>query len=86
MSSAECIRKNHYHVEEAVVAIPVGLECSKEKDTRDAAASAGIRILLFVSEPTAAFFANYRDIRNENTVAVFDWGVGNTRCFSSQAL
>ena len=77
----KCLQQNVYErtsiiMEEAVVAIPVGLNAAKRRILRNAAASAGIKILSFVSEPTAAFFANYRDIRNENTVAVFDWGGG----------
>ncbi len=63
-------------MDEAVVAIPVGLTASKRRAIRKAAALAGLKIKSFVSEPTAAFFANYADIRNDNTVAVFDWGGG----------
>ena len=63
-------------MDEAVVAIPVGLSARKRSMLRSAAALAGIKITSFISEPTAAFFANYNDIRNDNTVAVFDWGGG----------
>ncbi len=63
-------------IDEAVVAIPVGLSAQKRTMLRSAAALAGINITSFISEPTAAFFANYNDIRNDNTVAVFDWGGG----------
>lgn len=63
-------------INDAVVAIPVGLNAAKRTLLRNAAAMAGIEITSFVSEPTAAFFANYKDIRNDNTVAVFDWGGG----------
>lgn len=63
-------------MDEAVVAIPVGLKAPKRRLVRKAAALAGLKISSFVSEPTAAFFANYGDIRNDNTVAVFDWGGG----------
>lgn len=63
-------------IDNAVVAIPVGLNASKRVLVRKAASMAGINISSFVSEPTAAFFANYKDIRNDNTVAVFDWGGG----------
>ena len=75
------LQKNVYErtgivMEEAVVAIPVGLNANKRNILRKAAAMAGIKITAFVSEPTAAFFANYKDIRNDDTVAVFDWGGG----------
>lgn len=63
-------------IDEAVVAIPVGLIARKRSMLRSAASLAGIKIISFISEPTAAFFANYNDIRNDNTVAVFDWGGG----------
>lgn len=75
------LQKNVYDrtgilMEEAIVAIPVGLNAYKRTMLRNAAALSGIKITSFVSEPTAAFFANYKDIRNDNTVAVFDWGGG----------
>lgn len=63
-------------IDNSVVAIPVGLNAAKRTLIRSAAAMAGIKITTFISEPTAAFFANYKDIRNDNTVAVFDWGGG----------
>jgi molecular chaperone DnaK len=63
-------------MDEAVVAIPVGLSAGKRRLLREAAALAGLKISSFISEPTAAFFANYPDIRNDNTVVVFDWGGG----------
>ena len=77
----KCLQTNVYErtgilMDEAVVAIPVGLSASKRRQLRKAAALAGIKISSFVSEPTAAFFANYKDIRNDSTVAIFDWGGG----------
>lgn len=77
----KCLQNNVYErtgivMNEAVVAIPVGLSASKRNQLRKAAALAGIKIKSFVSEPTAAFFANYADIKNDNVVAVFDWGGG----------
>ena len=77
----KCLQKNVFDsmsivMDKAVVAIPVGLSAKKRVLIREAAALAGIEILSFVSEPTAAFFANYQDIRNDNTVVVFDWGGG----------
>lgn len=77
----KCLQRSVYEkqklkMDEAVVAIPIGFSARKRKILREAANLAGIEITSFVSEPTAAFFANYKDIRNANTVAVFDWGGG----------
>lgn len=63
-------------MESAIVAIPIGFNPSKRKRLREAAAMAGIRITSFVSEPTAAFFANYQDLKSDSIVAIFDWGGG----------
>lgn len=77
----KCLQNNVYErtgitMKEAVVAIPIGFSSKKREIIRNAAALAGIKVSSFISEPTAAFFANYRDIRNDDTVAVFDWGGG----------
>lgn len=61
---------------QAVIAIPIGFAGENRSLIRNAAAMAGIEIRSFISEPTAAFFANYNDIRNDEIVAVFDWGGG----------
>lgn len=58
------------------VAIPVGFSPEKRGDLRKAAKAAGIRIDAFVSEPTAAFFANYAQLKSASNIAVFDWGGG----------
>ena len=63
-------------MEEATVAIPIGFSAKKREKLREAARRAGIRITSFVSEPTAAFFANYEDLKSSSIVAVFDWGGG----------
>lgn len=60
----------------AVVAIPVGFGASKRKALRTAALRAGVSILSFISEPTAAFFNYYGDLDYYKKVAVFDWGGG----------
>ena len=60
----------------ATVAIPIGFSPEKRDKLRSAAAMAGIRITSFISEPTAAFFANYEELRSSPVVAVFDWGGG----------
>lgn len=61
---------------EAVVSIPIGFSAVKRNKLRQAAAKAGIKIISFVSEPTAAFFANYNELKSSSNVAIFDWGGG----------
>lgn len=60
----------------AAVAIPIGFSPKKREKLRNAAKAAGITITSFISEPTAAFFANYDELRSSSIVAVFDWGGG----------
>lgn len=60
----------------ATMAIPVGLNSKARKTLREAARRAGIEVKAFVSEPTAAFFANYDDLKSDKHVAIFDWGGG----------
>lgn len=61
---------------EATVAIPLGFSSSKRAKLREAASKAGIDIRSFISEPTAAFFANYNELKSSSIVAIFDWGGG----------
>ena len=63
-------------IEEAVVAVPIGFSPVKKGHLRKAANKAGIRIKMFISEPTAAFCSNYVNLKNCKNVAVFDWGGG----------
>lgn len=63
-------------LDKAVVAIPIGFSAEKRAEVRKAASMAGIDVTSFISEPTAAFYANYNELRSCNTVAVFDWGGG----------
>jgi len=67
----------HGKATEAIVSIPVGLRADARRRVRTAATRAGIDILEFVSEPTAAFLA-CRDngLPQCERVAVFDWGGG----------
>lgn len=60
----------------AVVAVPIGCSAQARKSIRQAADMAGIDITSFVSEPTAAFFANYNKLKHCNNVVIFDWGGG----------
>lgn len=64
------------NLEEAVVAIPIGFSPLKRRRLRKAAIDAGIDIKSFISEPTAAFFANYEHVKGDENVVVFDWGGG----------
>ena len=60
----------------ATVAIPIVFSPEKRDRLREAAEKAGIIITSYISEPTAAFFANYEELRSSSIVAVFDWGGG----------
>lgn len=61
---------------EAVVSIPVGFAPEKRVALRKAAQMAGIEIKSFVSEPTAAFFCHYDEVKFHTRLGVFDWGGG----------
>lgn len=60
----------------ATMAIPIGLNSKARNTLREAARRAGIEPESFVSEPTAAFFANYGELKSDQHVAIFDWGGG----------
>lgn len=60
----------------ATVAIPIGFGAKKRACLRQAAERAGIKINNFVSEPTAAFCANYEELCGYTNIVVFDWGGG----------
>jgi molecular chaperone DnaK len=62
--------------DEAVISIPVDLRADARRRVRKAAEMAGIRILEFVSEPTAAFISCREDLPQSERVVVFDWGGG----------
>ena len=70
--------ENSTHAEmiEAVVAVPVGFSSKKKNNVRKAAMKAGIKVLMFVSEPTAAYCSRSAEMRKYHNVAVFDWGGG----------
>lgn len=63
-------------IDQATVAIPIGFSRRKRQLIREAAQKADIEIEGFVSEPTAAFFANYEELKSDETVVIFDWGGG----------
>lgn len=66
----------HPPLHEAVVAIPIGMNADKRATLRNAAHSAGVRVLSFISEPTAAFIAHSGQLRHCRFAVVFDWGGG----------
>ncbi|HEY2584857.1 MAG TPA: Hsp70 family protein [Tepidisphaeraceae bacterium] len=61
---------------EAVVSIPVGLRAGARRRLRAAAERAAVKVLEFVSEPTAAFLACRDQLPDSERVLVFDWGGG----------
>lgn len=63
-------------MQKAVVAIPIGMTSEKRTVLRKAARRAGIEILTFISEPTAAFIAHAEQLKTFRNVVVFDWGGG----------
>lgn len=63
-------------MEKAVVAIPIGMNSEKRTVLRRAAKRAGIDILTFISEPTAAFIAHAEQLKSFRNIVVFDWGGG----------
>lgn len=63
-------------MDSAVVAIPIGFSPVKRRELRRAASDAGINILNFVSEPSAAVFKHYSKVSKWQKIAVFDWGGG----------
>jgi len=63
-------------LEQAVVAVPVGFSPSKKNSVRRAAKAAGIKIKIFISEPTSAYCSHMDEMKKFKNVAVFDWGGG----------
>ncbi len=63
-------------MKDAVVAVPVGFSSKKKNNVRKAANKAGIKVLMFVSEPTSAYCSRASEMHKYHNVAVFDWGGG----------
>ena len=59
-----------------VISVPVNFSASKKKCLEKAAIKAGLKIERYISEPTAAFFAHYEELKNYTRIVVFDWGGG----------
>lgn len=72
----ELAKNQMYSVTNVVVAVPNGATGKKRARIYEAAKRAGLEVRQFVTEPLAAFFANYNKLQNERYVAVFDWGGG----------
>ena len=68
--------KLSYKIDDLVVAVPNGSSGKKRNRIFEAARNAGLQIRQFVTEPIAAFFANYNRLNSARYVAVFDWGGG----------
>ncbi len=63
-------------LEQAVVAVPIGFSPDKKNCVRRAAKKAGIKIKMFISEPTSAYCSRLDKMKKYKNVAVFDWGGG----------
>ena len=60
----------------AVVAVPAEFSPKKKNNVRKAAKKAGIKVSMFISEPTSAYCSKLDEMKKYKNVAVFDWGGG----------
>ncbi|MFP3941801.1 MAG: molecular chaperone DnaK [Thermoanaerobaculia bacterium] len=63
-------------VEKAVITVPAYFNDSQRQATKDAGKIAGLEVERLVNEPTAAALAYGLDKKNDQTIAVFDFGGG----------
>jgi molecular chaperone DnaK len=63
-------------VEKAVLTVPAYFNDAQRQATKDAGQVAGLEILRIVNEPTAAALAYGLDKKNDETIAVYDFGGG----------
>jgi molecular chaperone DnaK len=63
-------------VERAVITVPAYFNDAQRQATKDAGQIAGLEVLRLVNEPTAAALAYGLDKKNDETIAVFDFGGG----------
>jgi molecular chaperone DnaK len=63
-------------VEKAVITVPAYFNDSQRQATKDAGQIAGLEVLRLVNEPTAAALAYGLDKKEDETIAVFDFGGG----------
>jgi molecular chaperone DnaK len=63
-------------VSQAVITVPAYFNDSQRQATKDAGQIAGLEVLRLVNEPTAAALAYGLDQKEDETIAVFDFGGG----------
>lgn len=63
-------------ISRAVIAIPVDYPAEARRVLRRAASKAGIEVITFVTESTAALVRHFTSLQHCRYVAVFDWGGG----------
>jgi molecular chaperone DnaK len=63
-------------VEQAVITVPAYFNDAQRQATKDAGHIAGMEVLRLVNEPTAAALAYGLDKKEDETIAVFDFGGG----------
>jgi molecular chaperone DnaK len=63
-------------VEQAVITVPAYFNDPQRQATKDAGQIAGLEVLRLVNEPTAAALAYGLDKKEDETIAVFDFGGG----------
>lgn len=63
-------------VKKAVITVPAYFNDSQRQATKDAGAIAGLEVLRIVNEPTAASLAYGLEMRDNETILVFDLGGG----------
>ncbi len=63
-------------VTDAVITVPAYFNDSQRNATKDAGAIAGLNVLRIINEPTASSLAYGLDKKQDQTIAVYDLGVG----------
>src|SRR6187402_2141078 len=63
-------------VEKAVITVPAYFNDAQRQATKDAGRIAGLQVERLVNEPTAAALAYGLDKKNDETIAVYDFGGG----------
>ncbi len=63
-------------VTQAVITVPAYFNDSQRQSTKDAGKIAGLEVLRIINEPTAAALAYGLDKKNDEKIAVFDFGGG----------
>jgi molecular chaperone DnaK len=63
-------------VEQAVITVPAYFNDAQRQATKDAGQIAGLEVMRLVNEPTAAALAYGLDKKEDETIAVFDFGGG----------